>query len=217
MPGSSSPLEIQVSVRGDARPVYITGELDLSGVPELRAVLTCVILDAREVLIDLEQLEFMGSSGLRCLLECQASCQRSQTRFRLTPGNARSCDYLRSPECSTVCRSHPRSRSAPPRMRAALSSRSGQRRRVSLDPPSRGSSYWMVCDLGRAGQRLLWIHEQAGGSLGESSSRVSGQPISEPRGRRSITRAVRSDSSHASRPDNRRHHDWRRNVCSHDL
>ena len=79
-------LEISVQVRGGDRTIVLSGELELSTAPQLRAVIEGVVLDASGVVIDLDGIDFMDSSGLACVLECQATCQRRGLTFLLTPG-----------------------------------------------------------------------------------------------------------------------------------
>ena len=83
---STATLEISVHVRGGERTIQLMGELDLATAPQLRAVIGGVVLDASEVVIDLDGVEFMDSSGLACILECQEACQRGGATFLLIPG-----------------------------------------------------------------------------------------------------------------------------------
>ncbi len=79
-------LRIRVTVSRDRHTIYLAGELDVASAPELKAVLGGIVLDASEVVIDLDDLTFIDSTGLTCILECQESCRRSHTDFLLTPG-----------------------------------------------------------------------------------------------------------------------------------
>ena len=78
-------LRIRVTVSCDRHTIYLAGELDVASAPELKAVLGGIVLDASEVVIDLDGLTFIDSTGLTCILECQESCRRSHTDFLLTP------------------------------------------------------------------------------------------------------------------------------------
>ena len=86
---SQPALAIQVSAAGGGRTIHLMGELDMTTVPELDAVIRGVVLDASEIVIDLDGVTFIDSSGLRCILECQDLCKRFHTNFLLTPGNWR--------------------------------------------------------------------------------------------------------------------------------
>lgn len=54
---------------GTARLV-VQGELDLAAAPMLRTALEALRREARSAVLDLRELTFMDSSGLRVLLEC---------------------------------------------------------------------------------------------------------------------------------------------------
>ena len=60
--------------------VLVRGELDLATAPELEATLMGALEDGREVVLDLRDLEFMDSSGVRVLVV--AHC-RARGRFAL--------------------------------------------------------------------------------------------------------------------------------------
>ena len=63
--------------------VSLTGELDVATVPELEAAVTAARADGgEELVIDLSGLEFMDSSGLRCLM--QADDRAAAEGWRLT-------------------------------------------------------------------------------------------------------------------------------------
>ena len=55
--------------RGDGRLIVVVrGELDLATAPDLEATLVDAIEAGREVVLDLRELEFMDSSGVRVLV-----------------------------------------------------------------------------------------------------------------------------------------------------
>ena len=81
-------LKTRVAMSGDHRTIYLAGELDIATAPELNALVGSIVLDASEIVIDLRQLEFIDSTGLACILECQDACRRCDTDFLLTPGTA---------------------------------------------------------------------------------------------------------------------------------
>jgi anti-anti-sigma factor len=60
--------------------VVVRGELDLATAPELEQTLLAPIEDGREVVLDLRELEFMDSSGVRVLVVAHS---RAQGRFGL--------------------------------------------------------------------------------------------------------------------------------------
>ena len=63
------PLTMRSSRQGDEHVVALYGELDIAGVEALDEELRRVAqAGARRVIIDLSGLEFLDSTGLRCLL-----------------------------------------------------------------------------------------------------------------------------------------------------
>lgn len=66
---------------GDGRLRFLVrGELDLATAPELERMLVQAIEDGREVVLDLRELEFMDSSGVRVLVIAHT---RASGRFGL--------------------------------------------------------------------------------------------------------------------------------------
>ena len=67
--------------------VVVEGELDLSTTPLLEEqIVGALRRGAEDVVIDLRRLEFMDSSGLRCLVECDQEAQLEGRRFALVQG-----------------------------------------------------------------------------------------------------------------------------------
>lgn len=65
---------------GGTLRVLVRGELDLATAPELEDTLVTAIEDGREVVLDLRELEFMDSSGVRVLVVAHT---RAEGRFGL--------------------------------------------------------------------------------------------------------------------------------------
>lgn len=63
--------------------VALSGELDLASAPALGEVLDAARNDAPVIVLDLENLEFMDSTGLRLLGRFQQACQQQHKRFLL--------------------------------------------------------------------------------------------------------------------------------------
>lgn len=61
-------LSVQVEDHGATAVVAVRGDLDVAGAPQLREALIDVIADGRRVLVDLEALDFLDSSGLGVLI-----------------------------------------------------------------------------------------------------------------------------------------------------
>jgi anti-sigma B factor antagonist len=65
----------------------LEGELDLASVPELEAAVAAVRGDgAAEVVIDLRELAFMDSSGLRCLVQLDDAARADGWQLKLVRG-----------------------------------------------------------------------------------------------------------------------------------
>jgi anti-sigma B factor antagonist len=85
-------LDIVVATSGDNGSLphlAVTGELDLAGIPALEEALAG--LEAARppaILLDLRALEFVDSSGLRCLVRANARARESGGRLAIlmTPG-----------------------------------------------------------------------------------------------------------------------------------
>jgi anti-sigma B factor antagonist len=110
--GRLGQLEIELHVSGASRTLCLSGELDMASAPDLHAALGDILPGAREIVLDIEELTFIDSSGLHCMLVCQASCQQAGTALRMTPGKEQPrrlfeisglLDRLPLTEDSTVC------------------------------------------------------------------------------------------------------------------
>lgn len=76
------------------RIVALTGDVDLSQVRRLRAVLAQALAGSDEVRIDLSELRAIDSAGIRELLRAQALAARSRQRFGVSAANARAFRIL---------------------------------------------------------------------------------------------------------------------------
>lgn len=72
---------------GGAAVVAVSGELDLRTSPELEAQLIRAFEAGAElVILDLRQIEFMDSTGLRVVLSAHQRAHETGRRFALVPG-----------------------------------------------------------------------------------------------------------------------------------
>jgi len=80
--------EIDTVRAGPALWLRLSGELDLASVEELEEAI-CVAEEstAREIVIDLADLEFMDSAGLRVLLRAHTRTRQDGQRLRFVPSN----------------------------------------------------------------------------------------------------------------------------------
>ena len=84
--------------------IELVGELDLDGAPRLEEALRAAEAgDAASIVVDLGQLEFIDSTGLRLLV--LAADRGAPGRFSLLRGPSRSTVSSRSPTWSTGSRS----------------------------------------------------------------------------------------------------------------
>lgn len=81
--------DITVDERADAVHLVILGELDLATTPRLEQELREVeATDAKMIVLDLDGVDFLDSTGLRALLEADARSRATGSRLTLTRGSA---------------------------------------------------------------------------------------------------------------------------------
>jgi anti-sigma B factor antagonist len=80
-------LQITVEEAGSAHVVKLRGDLDLGSADDLRERLNGVALDGKpEIVVDLRDLAFLDSSGLRELIVASRSAATIGRRFALIAG-----------------------------------------------------------------------------------------------------------------------------------
>jgi anti-sigma B factor antagonist len=85
MPGHFS---IRAHQMGACHTLVLTGELDISTAPALETVISDLCAHgATEVVLDLSQLEFADSRGLRAILMARSTCEEFLCDFSVTPGS----------------------------------------------------------------------------------------------------------------------------------
>lgn len=85
---SGSPFEIAIEHRGGGVHVLLTGELDISTAQRLEDDLRRIEADRPElVVLDLKQLSFMDSTGLRLLITADARAREDGRRLAIVQGN----------------------------------------------------------------------------------------------------------------------------------
>jgi anti-sigma B factor antagonist len=93
VPASGPELEIRVEETDDTYVVRLLGELDLSGVPEVNEALAAAEASgARSLLVDIEELTFVDSTGLSALLRVS---RRNDGRLLFTRGSGHVAEMLR--------------------------------------------------------------------------------------------------------------------------
>lgn len=75
-------LRIQ-KVSGETAALTLSGRLDTTTAPELDAALEDVLPGAKELILDLRDLEYISSAGLRVLLKAQKSMHGANGAMKL--------------------------------------------------------------------------------------------------------------------------------------
>lgn len=73
-----------VSQSGNQTVVHLHGEVDLERSPEARKVLLECLETASDLIVDLEQVEYIDSSGVASLVEALQGSKRKKINFALT-------------------------------------------------------------------------------------------------------------------------------------
>ena len=88
LPIPPEAFSVRIERRGDAAVVIPTGELDLATAPALEASLSRAFGDdSGHVVLDLRELEFIDSSGLRTLLTARRQAEDEEQQFSLVAGH----------------------------------------------------------------------------------------------------------------------------------
>lgn len=91
--------EMDISHEEGAYVVFVRGELDLNGCPDLEAaLLDAEQSGARQILVDLGKLTFIDSSGLGVLVRAAARSSRNGDRLRITSAQDQVASVLRVTE-----------------------------------------------------------------------------------------------------------------------
>lgn len=84
---SDSPLRIEIARRGGSLVLVVRGELDIVSSPLLdRALLRARGTEAGGIVVDLQAVSFIDSTGLHVLIK-HARAEGGQTRVRVTKGS----------------------------------------------------------------------------------------------------------------------------------
>ena len=85
----STHLSLELRREGDAHVVSARGDIDLSTLAKATAALDAARPGARMVILDLREVGFMDTSGLRLVIEEQRRAADGGYRFAVVPGPAR--------------------------------------------------------------------------------------------------------------------------------
>jgi anti-sigma B factor antagonist len=86
--GAPDQLRIDSRLEADRVVLSLDGELDMANAPLLqRAIESPDLKDTKTVVLDLQGLTFLDSTGLRIILSAREQCWRRGQEFAVTPGS----------------------------------------------------------------------------------------------------------------------------------
>jgi anti-anti-sigma factor len=86
--GTGDQLQIEVRREADRVVVRLQGELDMANAPLLKAAIEGADPEERSMLVlDMQELGFIDSTGLRIVLWARERCQEGGREFALTQGS----------------------------------------------------------------------------------------------------------------------------------
>lgn len=87
-PPDAEPFRCEISREHDSARILAIGELDVATVPILKAELEALrTAGFRRLILDLSSLDFMDSTGLRCILDYDAEARQDGFTIALFPGS----------------------------------------------------------------------------------------------------------------------------------
>ncbi len=85
---ADDPLTIHAYEESDRYVLVLSGELDMSGVAAFESAAGRLCgLGAGEVLVDITNIDFIDSTGLRAILMVKAACEQRGCRFSMSHGS----------------------------------------------------------------------------------------------------------------------------------
>jgi anti-sigma B factor antagonist len=84
---SSDPFRLEERRTGDRTVLAVHGELDLATVDGVRARLDALRAERRPVVLDLDALDFMDSTGIRLILQAAQDGASTGWQFTITRGS----------------------------------------------------------------------------------------------------------------------------------
>ena len=86
MNGQHPYLTVEVTSTPEAHTVALSGEADLLGAPSIEAAVVDATSEAQRIIVDLRNLTFIDSSGLRALMRSHEHCSARGVEMRVIPG-----------------------------------------------------------------------------------------------------------------------------------
>jgi anti-anti-sigma factor len=85
-PPAGYELRVDASGGKARRRLTLNGELDLASAPALRETIARLSSEGTtEIVLDIGGLQFIDSTGLRCILAARSACERAGTRMVVQP------------------------------------------------------------------------------------------------------------------------------------
>jgi anti-anti-sigma factor len=81
-----APLSIRNSVRAGRHTLAVAGELDLDSANKLEEAIREVCASGAQLVIDLREVTFMDSTGLRVLIVAGSLCEEKGHELQIIPG-----------------------------------------------------------------------------------------------------------------------------------
>jgi anti-sigma B factor antagonist len=80
-------LQIVISHEADRAIISLEGELDMANAPLLQSAIEADEIAGKTLVLDLDQLHFIDSTGLRIILSARERCRRAGQEFAITRGS----------------------------------------------------------------------------------------------------------------------------------
>jgi anti-sigma B factor antagonist len=90
--GESDPLHIETEERPEGFVAYVSGEVDLANVVRLKDAIHPVLTNRRNVILDVSNLRYIGSTGLRVIIDTNTELQQNNCQLVIagaSPGIAK--------------------------------------------------------------------------------------------------------------------------------
>jgi anti-sigma B factor antagonist len=81
-------LQIGISHEADRVIVSLQGELDMANAPHLQSAIEGDAIAGKTLVLDLDQLHFIDSTGLRIILSARERCRQAGQEFAITRGSS---------------------------------------------------------------------------------------------------------------------------------
>jgi anti-sigma B factor antagonist len=85
----ASVLQCSVESEPAATVVHVAGEIDLDSEPDLRDLVMRALLGESPVVVDLSEVSFIDSAGLRLLVDAHAEAAAKRLSLRIVEGQGR--------------------------------------------------------------------------------------------------------------------------------